>query len=170
MSLLLLYSGAQPAALPDLTANAAGFLTLTGHATAEVEHLVDWGPEGAGREEFQPRFLKPRPLITARAAASLVLVGHATATVTPEVAHAGVTLPKRSPPLARPPEEEREFRILARARGSLRLEGSSTAYTRILAAAQGELTLEGYAEVESSWPDDTAELVCVMLMLDQEAA
>jgi hypothetical protein len=168
VSLLLLWSGAQLGALADITANAAGYLTLEGHATAENEQDREYIPGGEGRHAYQPYRRRALPELTAVAHGTLTLTGHATAHVQPAVVRGGA-LPKPTERI-RPPEEEREFRILARAKGKLTLAGSATAYTRVLAAAHGELSLAGHAEVVSSWPDDTAELIAIMLMVDQEAA
>lgn len=168
MSLLLLWSGAQLGAPADITANAAGYLTLVGHATAENIEEHENIPVGEGRHAYQPYRRRTLPELTAVAHGTFTLTGRSTAHVQPAMVRGGA-LPKPTERL-RPPEEEREFRILARAKGKLQLAGSSTAYTRVLAAAHGELSLAGHAEVVSSWPDDSAELVCIMLMLDQEAA
>jgi hypothetical protein len=200
VSLLLLTAGAQLAGPPDLFANALGYFdALTGSATAQNDPADTEGnivgyfaplygtsdaelfpfeidrefiPGGEGRQAFQPRFRRPVEPITARASAELVqLQGHARAHTTPEVAHAGVVFAKPTPKL-RPPEEEREFRILARSRGKLApLSAQATGHSRVLAAAAVPFEpLQGWSRVEVSWPDDTAELVAIMLMLDQEAA
>lgn len=199
MSLLLLTAGAQLAGPPDLFANAVGYFdALTGSATAQNDpadtegnvigyfaplygtadaelfpiYAPDWSPEGQGREAFQPRFRRSSAPITARATATLVqLQGRARAVITPAVAHAGVVFAKPTPRI-RPPEEEREFRILARSKGRLSpLQGAASGHSRVLAAAGVPFEpLQGRATVEQSWPDDTAELVAIMLMLDQEAA
>lgn len=196
MSLLLLTAGTGAGGPADLFANATGyFATLTGSATgtsaiegkalstfaplygtsdAELfpfEIDKEFIPGGEGRESFQPRF---RP--AARATTATVMAffpafnGRARATITPAFA-AGGPLPKRTERI-RPPEEEREFRILARARGKLApLAGQASAHSRVLAAADVPFEpLRAWAQVEMTWPDDTAELVAIMLMVDQEAA
>lgn len=195
MSLLLLYAGASSAP-PDLFANATGyFATLTGSATAtstinanargylaplygtsDAELFPDvidkeFIPGGEGRESFQPRILFRQRRITATAVGLLApLTARARAHITPAFA-AGGALPKPTERI-RPPEEEREFRILARSRGKFSpLHGGASAHSRILAAAGAPFEpLQGRAHVEMTWPDDTAELVAIMLMLDQEAA
>lgn len=196
MSLLLLTAGAAPAGPADLFANATGyFATLTGSATgtsaingnalayfaplygtsdAELfpfEIDKEFIPGGEGRESFQSRILFRQRRITATAVAHLApLTGRGRAHVTPAFA-AGGPLPKRTERI-RPPEEEREFRILARARGKLApLSGQAVGQSRVLAAADAPFEpLRAWAKVEQSWPDDTAELVAIMLMVDQEAA
>jgi hypothetical protein len=160
-------------------ASGAGMLTLTGEATAENEVVAEEPPlpdmyggwlGGAGREDFQPRFRRrPKPVL-ATAAATLVLTGRARAVTTPALGRTKVVRPAPTKPLTRPLEEAREFRLLARARGKLQLTGLAEAVAESTAEAHGKLTLAGMAEAVRSWPDDTDELVAIMLMVDQEAA
>jgi hypothetical protein len=158
----------------DLHAQAAATLALFGTGTIELTPSSTEGPEywrgGAGREEFQParRRRVEAPELFAVAAAKLTFSGSGAAVRTAAFGRTGVTVPPARK--ERPPEEEREFRRLARAFSRLTLQGHGEARSVVQARGRGIIRLAGTAEAMRSWPDDSAELVCIMLMLDQEAA
>lgn len=160
--------------LADILASGATTIVLQGAGSAEVtdaaaERIAEYWRGGAGREEFQPRVRRQPTPVEAAGRAKLVLVGRGRATVNPELA-AGITPRKRTPPLARPVEELREFRILARGRQKFRFLGTGEATGAVGARGRAHLALVGAGAIVKNWSDDTDELVAIMLMLDNDAA